>query len=145
MSASESSDERFAVRATADSHFSWIRTRLSAERTLMSWMRTSVSLIGFGFTIVQFFERFESMERVEAAIRPDAPRYFGLALILAGVCALLVSLWQYRNLLRYLQTGPYEVLSGIDAIRHNTPTVATAVVVLAIGIFAFIAVLTRLA
>ena len=49
--------DRFIVKTTSDSHFSWLRTRLSIERTLMSWVRTSVSLIGFGFTIVQFFER----------------------------------------------------------------------------------------
>ena len=36
------------------SHFSWLRTRLSIERTLMSWVRTSTALIGFGFTIFQF-------------------------------------------------------------------------------------------
>jgi putative membrane protein len=45
---------RFEVRVTADSHFSWIRTRFSLERTMMSWIRTAVSLIGFGFAIVQF-------------------------------------------------------------------------------------------
>jgi putative membrane protein len=52
---------RFEVRVTADSHFSWIRTRLSLERTMMSWIRTAVSLIGFGFAIVQFFERLQQM------------------------------------------------------------------------------------
>jgi hypothetical protein len=29
------------VRPTSDSHFAWIRTRLSLERTLMAWVRTS--------------------------------------------------------------------------------------------------------
>ena len=52
---------RFEVRTTADSHFGWLRTRLSVERTMMSWMRTAVSLIGFGFAIVQFFERLQQM------------------------------------------------------------------------------------
>lgn len=28
---------RFEVRPTVDTHFSWLRTRLSTERTLMSW------------------------------------------------------------------------------------------------------------
>ena len=50
--------ERFEVRVTADTHFGWLRTRLSVERTMMSWIRTAVSLIGFGFAIVQFFERW---------------------------------------------------------------------------------------
>jgi putative membrane protein len=37
---------RFEVRVTADTHFGWLRTRLSVERTMMSWIRTAVSLIG---------------------------------------------------------------------------------------------------
>ena len=49
------SAERFEVRVTADTHFGWIRTRLSVERTMMSWIRTATALIGFGFAIVQFF------------------------------------------------------------------------------------------
>jgi putative membrane protein len=64
---------RFEVRPTSDSHFGWIRTRLSVERTLMSWVRTSVALIGFGFTIVQFFERLPKMTGVAPAILPEAP------------------------------------------------------------------------
>ena len=47
---------RFEVRVTADTHFGWLRTRLSVERTMMSWIRTAVSLIGFGFAIVQFLD-----------------------------------------------------------------------------------------
>ena len=54
---------RFEVRATADTHFGWIRTRLSIERTMMSWIRTATALIGFGFAIVQFFERLEQTAR----------------------------------------------------------------------------------
>ena len=65
---------------------------MSLERTLMSWVRTAVSLIGFGFTIVQFFERFQDMTGVAPAVRPEAPRYFGLALILAGLPR-----WSYRS------------------------------------------------
>ena len=52
--------DRFEVNATAQSHFAWLRTRLAVERTLMAWVRTAVSLIGFGFAIVQFFDRMDS-------------------------------------------------------------------------------------
>ena len=52
---------RFEVRATASDHFSWLRTRLSVERTMMSWVRTATGLIGFGFAIVQFFDRMQQM------------------------------------------------------------------------------------
>ena len=60
MADSEQRNEkpRFEVRTTAESHFSWLRTRMSVERTLMSWVRTATALIGFGFTIFQFLSRF---------------------------------------------------------------------------------------
>jgi putative membrane protein len=45
---STTSAGRFEVRVTSDSHFGWIRTRLSVERTMMSWIRTAVALIGTG-------------------------------------------------------------------------------------------------
>src|ERR1700731_5409287 len=54
---------RFEVRATVDSHFGWIRTRLSVERTMMSWQRTAVALIGFGFAIVQYLKPFATDAR----------------------------------------------------------------------------------
>ena len=31
------------------------RTRMAADRTLMGWIRTALSMIGFGFTIYQVF------------------------------------------------------------------------------------------
>ena len=52
---------------------------------MMSWIRTAVSLIGFGFTIVQFFERLQDIPGVNPALHPAAPRYLGLALIGCGV------------------------------------------------------------
>src|SRR5678816_802067 len=90
-----STSHRYEVRPTSDSHFSWLRTRMSAERTLMSWLRTAVSMIGFGFTIVQFFEHFHEMAGVKIAAHPEAPRYLGMMLIGAGTIALLVAVWQY--------------------------------------------------
>jgi putative membrane protein len=135
--------ERFTVKTTSDSHFSWLRTRLSLERTLMAWVRTAVSLIGFGFTIVQFFERLGDMEGVEMATRPQAPRYLGLALIGAGVASLLISVWQYRIMINYLQSGSFEQLAGIDKTPMHTPLYAVSIALIFIGLFAFFAVLTR--
>jgi putative membrane protein len=136
---------RFEVKVTSDSHFSWLRTRWSLERTLMSWVRTAVSLIGFGFTIVQFFERFQDMTGVAHALRPQAPRYLGLALIFAGITALVIAAWEYRQLLRYLWSENFAVLAGVDQKPHRTPIFAVTILVMLIGIFAFFAVLLRLA
>src|SRR6202040_2908738 len=104
--------DRFEVKATAESHFSWLRTRLSVERTLMSWVRTAVALIGFGFTIVQFFDRVKGLPGVAPARFPDALRYLGLMLILCGILALVVSVWEYQWTLRYLWGGSFAVIAG---------------------------------
>ena len=134
---------RFEVRVTSDSHFGWLRTRLSFERTLLSWVRTATGLIGFGFTIVQFFERFSDMQGVEAALRPQAPRYLGLALVGAGVLGLIISLWQYRRGVDYLWSRDFKPIAGINEDRMAAPSVAAAIVVLLIGLFAFGAIFLR--
>jgi inner membrane protein YidH len=141
--------QRFEVRPTTDSHFSWIRTRIALERTLLAWVRTGVALIGFGFTIVQFFQRLQGMEGVAPAARPQAPRHLGLAMIGAGVLSLVISGWQYRRLVQYLWSPQFRPLAGIaskamEPIYAQTPAVAVVTVVILIGLFAFGAVLWRM-
>src|SRR3954464_14712974 len=136
---------RFEVRVTADSHFAWLRTRLSIERTMMSWVRTAVSLIGFGFAIEQFFERLQQMPGTQPAYLPDAPKYLGIALIFCGVLALLISIWQYRWTTRYLSTGPFAQIAGLKEGGMQSPIIAVAVLLTCIGLFALGAVLLRLA
>jgi putative membrane protein len=140
---SNSTASRFEVRPTADSHFSWLRTRLSIERTLMSYLRTAVSLIGFGFTIVQFFERMHNIPGIKPAYLPDAPRYLGLALIFCGVMALMVAIWQYHWTLHYLWGGSFTVLAGMTREGKYTPLYAVTIALLFVGIFAFLSVLFR--
>ena len=79
------------VRPTSDSHFAWLRTKMSCDRTLMSWVRTAVSMVGFGFTIVQFFDRFKSIEGVKEAAHTGATRLLGMMLIGAGTIGLAIS------------------------------------------------------
>lgn len=135
---------RFEVRTTADSHFGWIRTRLSVERTMMAWLRTATALIGFGFAIVQFFERLQSHE-ARSPYLPNAPIYLGMALIACGVLALLVAIWEYRAVVRYLWSEPFGPIAGMAKEPANTPVLAIGVLLIVIGLFAFFAVLLRLA
>jgi len=135
--------ERFEVRVTADTHFGWLRTRMSVERTLMSWVRTAVSLIGFGFTIVQFFDRMREMPGTNPARFPEAPYYLGLSLIFCGVLALVVSLWQYQWTLRYLWSGSFAAIAGMTEERQQTPLIAVSIALIFIGTFAFFAVLLK--
>jgi uncharacterized membrane protein YidH (DUF202 family) len=97
----------------------------------MSWLRTAVSMIGFGFTIVQFFERFHEMAEVKAAQLPEAPRYLGLMLIATGTLALVIAVAQYHTLVKYLWSETYR---PITPDRHAlTPTYAASIVLIGSG------------
>ena len=133
--------DRFEVKVTAESHFSWLRTRLSIERTMMSWVRTAIALIGFGFTIVQFFERMKEMPESSPSAIPDAPRYLGLSLIFCGVVALMISIWQYEWGLRYSVERRLRRDRGSEQRGgQQTPLLAVAIALALIGVFAFCAV-----
>lgn len=80
--------------------FSWIRSDLSNLRTLLSWSRTAVSMIGFGFTIYNFFSGF-LQEAGEARLR-EFSRNLGLTLVVAGTLAMIIAVWNYWSINNYL-------------------------------------------
>ena len=92
-----------AVASDASVRFSFERTLLSHERTLMAWIRTAASLITFGFTIYKFFQL-----EIGASVRPRThqvigPREYAMFMIAIGLVALLIATiqnWQYRQNLR---------------------------------------------
>ena len=135
---------RFEVRATAADHFAWLRTRLAVERTMMSWQRTAVALIGFGFAIVQYFNHLQQLPAALPAYLPTAPEYLGLALISCGILALVISLWQYLWTVRYLWGEPFAPIAGMTKEGMRSPVLAIAILLIGIGLFAFFAVLLRL-
>jgi putative membrane protein len=109
----------------------------------MSWIRTAVSLIGFGFAIVQFFERLRQMSPASGAYFPEAPKYLGLSLIGCGIVALLISIWQYRWTVNYLRSGSFAPVAGLKE-GMQSPVIAVAVLLVCIGLFASGAVLLHL-
>jgi putative membrane protein len=135
--------ERLQAKEPVGSHFAWLNARLALEMTMMSWIRMAITLIGFGFTIVQFFERLNEMEGVAPAARPFAARYVGLVLIAAGVGALIVSVMQYRATIRYLWQDQFTPIAGIGKAPGNTPIYAVTITLAVIGAVAFLAVLLR--
>ena len=139
-----SSAARFEVRATASDHFAWVRTRLALERTILSWLRTAVALIGFGFAIVQYLSHLQQIPGARPADFRTAPEYLGLALISCGIVALVISLWQYWWGVRYLWGEPFAPIAGVTKEGMHTPVIAVAILLILIGLFAFFAVLLRL-
>lgn len=136
-------EPRFEVQPTVGNHFAWMRTMLGLQRTLMASVRTSVSLIGFGFTVAQFFDKIrdklpEDMRRIDVNI----PRTLGLILIGAGVISLMMFLWQYRTSVDHLTSGEYAVLATEEKTFHR-PTNVVAFAVIVIGIAAFVSIFLR--
>ncbi len=136
-------DDRFDVQPSVGNHFAWLRTMMGLQRTLLAAVRTSVSLIGFGFTVAQFFEKL--LDRAPLGLEtlgPDAPRNLGLVLIFAGVVSLSVFTYQYHQVVLYLKSGPLAALAPQGRPLH-TSTYLISFVVIAIGIAAFVSVFLR--
>jgi putative membrane protein len=140
---SSETSARFEVRVSADSHFAWVRTRLAVENTMLAYLRTSVSLIGFGFAIVQFLHNAQAIPGAGAPRFPEAPLYLGLALISCGIVVAIIALVDFRRTVQYLWSGGYAAIAGMTAEGHKTPLYAVGAILVLIGLFAFFAVLLR--
>ena len=116
---------------------SFQRTRRSADRTLMSVIRTSLSLISFGFTIYQVFEKMRDGGMLTHAA---APRNFGTALVLLGIAMLVLGiLYHVQFMIGLRQEREAMRLEGLIHAESRFPTSMTLIVaflLLALGIAA---------
>lgn len=74
----------------------WLRSDLANLRTLLAWARTTVSMIGFGFTIYNFYRGF--LVDIAGPRGTEAARNLGVALVAAGTLAMVVALWNYWSI-----------------------------------------------
>jgi putative membrane protein len=107
------------------------RNRAAAERTLMAWIRTSLSLISFGF----------GLDKVIAAINSrgglDRPTQLGVlaisvAFVLTGCLSMGGAIWQHRRVLRRLRREEFTYR------EEPSIALATAVLLGLIGIAALV-------
>jgi putative membrane protein len=91
------------------------RTRLAHERTMMAWIRTSASMISFGFGIYKFFDYFKGDHPVTQGI--VTPRRFAIFLIATGLIVLAGAAFQnWAELSRLRRAGarvPRSLAGGI--------------------------------
>lgn len=101
-------EETAAMKTNMSEIWALDRTRLAAERTLMAWVRTALSMITFGFTIYKFLQVLQEQSTLPV-LRPQAPRNVGLTLIGMGVFALTIACVQHRNYMNKLSPDrPYK-------------------------------------
>ena len=117
--------------------FSWVRSDLSNLRTLLSWARTSVSMVGFGFTIYNFYDGVFQDAGGGPRIH-EAARNLGLALVISGTIAMLIAVLNYWTINRYLEQSP-AALAVPRGLRLRWMYVyALSAVLMGIGIVTFL-------
>lgn len=137
--------DRFEAEPNVGNHFAWLRTQMGLQRTLMAAVRTGVSLIGFGFTVAQFFQKLQGNAPDNPHhLGPEAPRNLGLVLIAAGVATLVVFTWQFRTASAYLNSEAYAGIAGLPGKSMHGAAYLSAFAVILIGVAAFLTVLARL-
>ena len=85
------------------------RTRLAAERTLMGWIRTSFSMMTFGFTIYKVMQEVGQLSAATNAPVTQT-RHLGLALSALGTVALMIACvqhWKYTRSLRHGEASQF--------------------------------------
>jgi putative membrane protein len=116
------------------------RNRAAYDRTLMAWIRTAISLIGFGFAIATSYEYIhsETLEKTGRFLdRMHTPLWFGISFIILGMLCILGGVIQHRKVLRQIQSSKF--------ISNESKPLAkiVALILLLIGVFALISLFQR--
>jgi putative membrane protein len=97
------------------------RNRAAAERTLMAWIRTCLSLISFGFGLDKIIAAIDRRGGGDASV-PLSVRMVAVAFVLTGLLAMLAAIRQHRRVLRRLRLEEYTY--------REEPSIAMATAVL---------------
>ena len=81
-----------------------IREHLANERTLLSWVRTGVSLISIGLVVERAGALVDASMKVGST---SASEVFGLALALLGALTLILGTTQFLGNRRRISTGEF--------------------------------------
>jgi putative membrane protein len=111
------------------------RNREAAERTLMAWIRTALSLIGFGFGIGKLAAYMDAAGLRTRLDVPHSSLIFGASFIVVGILGLLAAIVQHARILKRLSRPDF----AYNAMRPIAMTVAALLML--IGLFGLIAIL----
>ena len=88
-----------------------INEHMANERTFLSWIRTGIGIMVFGFVIVKFSS---FVNQLPASFFKDStlPKngftiFIGIGLVLTGALTILLSYFKYKQTHKLLQKGEY--------------------------------------
>lgn len=107
-----------------------VRTAFSSEQSLMSWIRTSLSMFTFGFSITKFFHYLEQQE--EGIQFATGPRLLGISLICVGILVLLLAIAEHVLWVRRMKQ------QGLPSDAASFLPLGSAAALLVLGIAALL-------
>lgn len=91
------------------------RTYMSAERTFLSWIRTGVALMAFGFVVARFgvfLREIQQTTHQQQGSKTAVSIYLGLALVAAGVFTTIASAFKHKRYVEALDRGEFRESFG---------------------------------
>jgi putative membrane protein len=101
---------------------------LANERTFLAWIRTSISVIVFGFVVAKFGITLREFLRVQGGAQHESglSLAIGVGFMAMGIFMALVSLARYRSTMKRLNednfqpAGPIVTVLGVVAALFGT-------------------------
>jgi putative membrane protein len=104
-----SSTSGMGHRATPTDH-------LANERTFLAWVRTSITIMAFGFVVAKFGLLLRELAASSSGMVASAPisEATGVLLVLAGAALLVLAFARFRATREDLDAGRYRVRAGLE-------------------------------
>ena len=117
------------------------RALIDVERVMMQTVQTSLSLIGFGFSIAEFFRKGGV-----GGSKQGGGLFVGEAMLILGLLLLALGIWTHASYRRHLicDMRPPDADGATYGVRYrDTPSFVIAVLLLLIGFFGLVTLVFR--